>query len=130
MGKKKCNYNYNCKIGGKVYNLQPVQKIIKAHNGNIDICEKDIMDYLCDLDLDIDIIINLPDIIKLNNNQIPEDFDEGMENLREYNDLQKVHPTCPICGSNDTGKISFWDKTIFNGKLDKTFECTHCGHAW
>lgn len=91
--------------------MKPVQKIVEAHNGNIDACKGDILDYLCDLDIDTDppdIIMDLPRIMKLNNNQIPEDFDEAFEAYIAYNDLQKVHPTCPICGSNDAGKFRSW----------------------
>lgn len=78
------------------------------------------------------------DVIKFNNNEIPADYNECLERLREYNSRgHRNSPKCPTCGSMNVEKISLSKKVVggamfglFSSSVRKTMHCKNCGYKW
>lgn len=122
-----------CKINGKIYNLDKVQEIIDFYNGEIDSkCRNDIEGYLLQYpEIEFADTCGFVEALKFNDNKIPEDLDETLDALRKHNKILRGNlPDCPSCGSSSVAKISYWDKSWWNGKQSKTFECHRCGYTW
>lgn len=82
------------------------------------------------------------DIIAFNNNQIPADYNETLEQMRANNrariaQSQASKPKCPTCGSMNIRKIGAGERVasvvglgLLSKKINKTWKCNNCGHTW
>lgn len=76
-------------------------------------------------------------IIEYENN-ISERIQEAIKQNQAYVEKQALkHPTCPLCGSNNTERISTLSKAISVGtiglassKIGKQYQCKNCKHKW
>lgn len=122
-----------CKINGKVYDLHKVKEIINSYKGDINSeCRSDIEGYLLEYpEIEYPDAYAFVEALIFNDNKIPEDLKETLEALGKHNKILFGNlPDCPSCGSSSVVKISYWDKSWWNGKLSKTFECHYCGYTW
>lgn len=78
------------------------------------------------------------DVIKFNNNEIPYDYEECLERLRDYNSSgHRNYPKCPTCGSSNVKRISTSKRMvsvatlgIASNSMGKTYECLNCKMKW
>lgn len=132
---------YYCRIDGKIYNLEKIQDIIDKNPDKPNYAEiflTAIEEYgLPDNN-------SLDEVIKFNNNEIPADYNECLERMRNHN-ARRVEiatankPKCPTCGSYSISKITVTKKAtktflfgIFGAMDDagKTWKCNNCGTTW
>lgn len=136
MGKNK----YYCKINGKVENLEDIQNLIDENEltGKITLTMYEKYGW------DIQDAILFEEVIKFNNNEIPADYNECLERMRNHNarsvEIATANkPKCPTCGSYSISKITVTKKAtktflfgIFGAMDDagKTWKCNKCGSKW
>jgi len=89
------------KYDGIEYDFSDIKKIIDEQGS---IPTKEIM-----LKLNVNGVnaFLIRDVIKFNNNEIPYDYEECLERLRDYNSSgHRNYPKCPTCGSSNVKRIS------------------------
>lgn len=140
MGKNK----YYCRYNGKIYNLSDVKECLDREDYTAALRV-----LLNNYDWDPIDSITFEDVVKFNNGEIPADFNEALEGLREEN--RKKHtpppvPHCPRCGSTSitTGPRGFSaGMSLLSGLLggnsvesgligsgNTVNRCANCGHTW
>lgn len=84
----------------------------------------------------------IAEVIAFNNNQIPADYNETLEQMRANNrariaQSQASKPKCPTCGSMNIRKIGAGERVasvvglgLLSKKINKTWKCNNCGHTW
>lgn len=130
---------YYCRIDGKIYNLKKIQDVIDENPQNINrgkIFILSIEEYGLPTDNMLD------EVIAFNNNQIPADYNETLEQMRANNrariaQSQASKPKCPTCGSMNIRKIGAGERVasvvglgLLSKKINKTWKCNNCGHTW
>ena len=130
---------YYCRIDGKIYNLKKIQDVIDENPQNINrgkIFILSIEEYGLPTDNMLD------EVIAFNNNQIPADYNETLEQMRANNrariaQSQASKPKCPHCQSTNISKISGAERAmsviglgILSKKINKSFKCKNCGYTW
>lgn len=128
MDKKNCY----CKINGTIYDLRYVQEVLGDENKVLRI-----LMYTYGFETLEAMLIT--DVITFNNNEIPADYDECLERMREYNSRNHSKtPTikCPVCGSPNVGPLSTTLRLLGAFSLGRCraawcqFQCNHCGYMW
>ena len=128
------NNKYYCRIDGTIYNLKKIQDVIDENPNNPNYAKiflLSIEEYGLPDNNSLDVVI------KFNNNQIPADYNECLERMRQYNQSQHTIIKCPTCGSTSVKRIPSgvkWASALFGNWYDKTsrsqFHCTKCGYMW
>lgn len=130
---------YYCRIDGKIYNLQKIQKIIDENPENIN---KGKIFLLSVEEYGLPENNMLDQVIAFNNNQIPADYNEALERMRASNrarreKVESSKPKCPHCQSTNIAKISGTERAmsviglgILSKKINKSFKCKNCGYTW
>ena len=127
MGKNK----YYCRINGIIENLKDVQDVLDG------IDKEHQIEYLLINNHNFDPFdaILFVEVVEFNNNEIPVDFNECLERMRERN-RRRVNSTavhCPYCNSTNVNRISSTKKAmsiigfgILSNKIGKQWHCNNC----
>lgn len=127
---------YYCKINGTIYNLSKIQNLIDENKFNGSITLSLYEDKIFEDCIDAS---TFEEVIKFNNNEIPADYNECLERMREFNRsrINRNLPKCPTCGSTRIRKIGTGERVasvlglgILSKKINKTWKCSNCGHTW
>ena len=120
-----------CKINGKVYNLSYVQDVLDGKS------DKDItlMLYKNKVFESAISASTFEDVLKFNHNQIPEDYDEALEQFRAYNRRGwESKLSCPRCGSTNLYKYkrmsapNYVCSDYYSREYD--YRCESCNCKW
>lgn len=122
------------KYDGVEYDFSEVKKLLCENNKSK--AFQEIINIIPNISsVNLSLII---DVIKFNNNEIPYDYEECLERLRDYNSSgHRNYTKCPTCGSSNVKRISTSKRMvsvatlgIASNSMGKTYECLNCKMKW
>lgn len=131
ISNSKYKNKYDCKINGVVHDLSFLKDIIEEEPDKEMIHPKIVHGMYKSGIFGEDALEALlfADVIKFNNNEIPNDYNEKLEEMRAHNRAEVLsrQPKCPTCSSTNIRKLGFFETGIY---CPKTFRCNNCGYEW
>ena len=82
------------------------------------------------------------ELVKQNMEKYEKNLNERLERIAAVSRAQQIknatkHPKCPMCGSNNTQRISTINRStsvllvgLASSKIGKQYECKNCKHKW